>query len=58
MTVFMISQRTTTIRNADLIVVLEDGEVAGIGTHEELYESCEVYREICQSQLSAEEVGA
>ncbi len=58
MTVFMISQRTTTIQNADLIVVLEDGEVAGIGTHNELYENCEVYKEICQSQLSAEEVGA
>ena len=58
MTVFMISQRTTTIQNADLIIVLEDGEVAGIGTHSQLYETCEVYKEICQSQLSAEEVGA
>ncbi|MDD5899595.1 MAG: ABC transporter ATP-binding protein [Lachnospiraceae bacterium] len=58
MTVFMVSQRTTTIQNADLIIVLEDGEVAGIGTHKELVECCEVYKEICQSQLSAEEVGA
>lgn len=58
MTVFMISQRTTTIQNADRIIVLEDGEVAGIGTHSQLYETCEVYKEICQSQLSAEEVGA
>lgn len=58
MTVFMVSQRTTTIQNADLIIVLEDGEVAGIGTHKELQENCEVYKEICQSQVSAEEVGA
>lgn len=58
MTVFMVSQRTTTLQNADMIIVLEDGEVAGIGTHKELLESCEVYQEICQSQVSAEEVGA
>ena len=58
MTVFMVSQRTTTIQNADLIIVLEDGEVTGIGTHKELQETCEVYKEICQSQVSAEEVGA
>ena len=58
MTVFMVSQRTTTIQNADLIVVLEDGEVAGIGTHFDLYRDCEVYREICQSQMAAEEEGA
>ena len=58
MTVFMVSQRTTTLQNADMIIVLEDGEVAGIGTHKELVERCEVYQEICQSQVSAEEVGA
>ena len=58
MTVFMVSQRTTTIQNADMIIVLEDGEVAGIGTHKALQETCEVYKEICQSQVSAEEVGA
>lgn len=58
MTVFMVSQRTATLQNADLIIVLEDGEVAGIGTHKELRETCEVYQEICQSQVSAEEVGA
>ncbi|MDD6036375.1 MAG: ABC transporter ATP-binding protein [Lachnospiraceae bacterium] len=56
MTVFMVSQRTATIRNADVIIVLEDGEIAGMGTHCELYETCEVYREICQSQASAKEV--
>lgn len=58
MTVFMVSQRTATIRNADLIIVLEDGEVAGIGTHCDLYRDCAVYREICQSQESAEEESA
>lgn len=58
MTVFMVSQRTTTIQNADMIIVLEDGEVAGIGTHKELMDSCEVYQEICQSQGQTQEVGA
>lgn len=57
MTVFMVSQRTTTIQNADMIIVLEDGEVAGIGTHKELMDSCEVYQEICQSQGQTQEVG-
>ncbi|MGN0158779.1 MAG: ABC transporter ATP-binding protein [Brotaphodocola sp.] len=56
MTVFLVSQRATTIRHADQIVVLDDGAVAGCGTHEELLKSCEVYREICLSQLSEEEV--
>lgn len=55
MTVFLISQRVSTVRNADQIIVLDDGQVAGIGTHAELYRSCEVYREICLSQLSREE---
>ena len=56
MTVFIVSQRATTIRHADQIVVLDDGAAVGIGTHEELFENCEVYREICLSQLSKEEV--
>ncbi|MGF0033421.1 ABC transporter ATP-binding protein [Bariatricus sp. SGI.154] len=56
MTVFLVSQRATTVKNADKIVVLDDGEVAGVGTHEQLLETCEVYREICLSQLSKEEV--
>lgn len=56
MTVFIVSQRATTIRNADQIVVLEDGAMAGCGTHKELLETCQVYREICLSQLSREEV--
>ncbi len=56
MTVFIVSQRATTIRQADQIVVLDDGAVAGLGTHAELMDSCDVYREICLSQLSREEV--
>ena len=44
--------------NADQIVVLDDGRVAGIGTHQQLMSTCETYREICLSQLSSEEVGA
>ena len=56
MTVFIVSQRATTIRNADQILVLDDGCIVGWGTHKELFESCEVYREICLSQLSKEEV--
>lgn len=55
MTVVMVSQRASTIRHADRILVLDDGEMAGLGTHAELFESCPVYREICLSQLSAEE---
>ena len=56
MTVFIVSQRATTIKQADLILVLDDGHLAGIGSHRELLRSCEVYREICLSQLSKEEV--
>ena len=55
LTVFIVSQRVSSIRHADKIVVLDDGRIAGIGTHTELISSCEVYQEICQSQLSAEE---
>ncbi|MBE5870043.1 MAG: ABC transporter ATP-binding protein [Lachnospiraceae bacterium] len=50
--VFIVSQRTSSIRNADRILVLEDGAVAGIGTHEELLENCSVYQEIHHSQSS------
>ncbi len=56
MTVFIVSQRATTVRNADQILVLDDGHMVGCGTHQELFEHCEVYREICLSQLSKEEV--
>ena len=54
----MIAHRLSTIQNADQIVVLDDGRVAGIGTHQQLMSTCETYREICLSQLSSEEVGA
>ncbi len=56
MTVLMVSQRASTIKRADKIIVLDDGEVAGIGTHEQLMENCEIYQEICLSQLSKDEV--
>lgn len=56
MTVFLVSQRATTIKNADQILVLDDGHMVGCGTHHELLEGCEIYREICLSQLSKEEV--
>lgn len=56
MTVFIVSQRISSIKNADRIIVLEDGKIAGTGTHSELYKSCGVYREICLSQLSEKEV--
>ncbi|MBO5177090.1 MAG: ABC transporter ATP-binding protein [Lachnospiraceae bacterium] len=52
MTVFIVSQRTASVLHADKIIVLEDGEVAGIGTHKELLESCPVYKEIHDSQIS------
>ncbi len=55
MTVLIVSQRASTIRDADQIVVLDDGQAVGIGTHQQLMESCEVYQEICLSQFSAEE---
>lgn len=54
----VVAQRIGTIRDADKIVVLDDGTVAGIGTHDELMQSCEVYREIAYSQLSTTELGA
>ncbi|MBQ8970031.1 MAG: ABC transporter ATP-binding protein, partial [Lachnospiraceae bacterium] len=54
-TTFIVSQRTSTIRNADLILVMDDGLLVGKGTHEELLKTCEVYREIHESQFSKEE---
>lgn len=56
MTVIIVTQRCSTIKNADLILVLDDGELVGKGTHESLFDSCETYREICLSQLSETEV--
>ena len=55
-TVLIVGQRVATIMNADRIIVLDDGQVSGIGTHKELMATCEVYREIVASQLSEEEV--
>lgn len=55
MTVFIVSQRFSTIKNADMIIVLDDGRVCGIGKHDELFERCEEYRDICESQLSSKE---
>ena len=55
-TVLIVTQRISTIMGAEQIVVLDNGEIAGIGTHKELMESCDVYREIALSQLSKEEL--
>lgn len=55
-TVIIVAQRVGTVMNADRIIVLDDGRVAGIGTHKELMQSCNVYREIVSSQLSEEEL--
>ncbi len=55
-TVFIVSQRTSSIMNADKIIVLDGGKLAGVGTHDELLKSCEVYKEIHNSQF--EKVGA
>ena len=54
-TVLLVSQRVGVVRYADRILVLDDGKLAGIGTHAELYRSCREYREICLSQLTGEE---
>lgn len=54
-TVFIVSQRASSIRHADLIIVLDDGEAVGTGTHEELLENCEAYREIYESQFERKE---
>ena len=56
MTVFLVSQRVATVRGADQIIVLDDGKIAGMGTHRQLLDGCQIYREICQSQLSEKEV--
>ena len=54
-TVFIVAQRVSTVMDAERIIVLDEGEVAGIGTHQELMDTCEVYQEIVSSQLSEEE---
>jgi ATP-binding cassette subfamily B protein len=55
-TVFIISQRVSTVMDSDRIIVLEDGKIAGMGRHKELIKTCDVYREIVSSQLSEEEM--
>ncbi|MCR5601818.1 MAG: ABC transporter ATP-binding protein/permease [Ruminococcus sp.] len=54
-TVIMISQRTTSLKDADKIIVMDDGEAVGLGTHEQLIENCEVYHEIYRSQMNQKE---
>lgn len=56
LTTVIVSQRVSTVRDADVISVLDHGSVAGLGTHDELYATCRLYREICQSQLRREEL--
>ena len=56
LTMVIVSQRVSTVRDADMICVLDHGSVAGLGTHDELYATCQLYREICQSQLRREEL--
>jgi ATP-binding cassette subfamily B protein len=56
-TVIIVSQRVSTIKHADKIIVFEDVRIAGFGKHDELMESCGVYREICLSQLSGQVAG-
>lgn len=56
LTTVIVSQRVSTVRDADIICVLDHGSVAGLGTHDELYTTCQLYREICQSQLRREEL--
>lgn len=56
LTTVIVSQRVSTVRDADMICMLDHGSVAGLGTHDELYANCQLYREICQSQLRREEL--
>ena len=56
LTTVIVSQRVSTVRDADMICALDHGSVAGLGTHDELYATCQLYREICQSQLRREEL--
>lgn len=56
LTTVIVSQRVSTVRDADMTCVLDHGSVAGLGTHDELYATCQLYREICQSQLRREEL--
>ena len=55
-TIFIVSQRTSSIQFADQILVMDDGQAVGLGTHEELLENCEIYREIYESQFKKEDL--
>ena len=55
-TIFIVSQRTSSIQFADQIIVMDDGQAVGIGTHEQLLENCEIYREIYESQFKKEDL--
>ena len=55
-TILIVAQRIGTIMNADKIIVLDEGKMVGIGTHKELLQTCEVYKQIATSQLSEEEL--
>jgi len=55
-TEIVIAQRVSTVKDADLILVVDDGRIVGRGTHKELLSSCAAYQEICESQLSKEEL--
>ncbi|GGH11912.1 multidrug ABC transporter ATP-binding protein [Paenibacillus segetis] len=57
MTLLLVSQRVSTVQHADKIIVFDEGRIVGIGRHEELLQGCDVYREVCNSQLSSQEVG-
>ena len=57
LTTVIVSQRVSSVRDADLICVMRRGAVVGLGTHDELLRSCKVYQEICLSQLKREELG-
>ena len=57
-TVFLVSQRAASVKNADQILVLDDGQIVDSGTHRDLLNRCQLYREICLSQLTKEEGGA
>ncbi len=57
-TILIVTQRVSTVKNAEQIIVLDQGRIVGKGTHEELRESCETYQEIALSQLSMEELSS
>ena len=56
LTTVTVSQRATSLKYCDVIIVLDDGKVVGLGTHDELIDSCPVYREICLSQNKEDEI--